>query len=89
MYRGDWQIFGRKTYWKIWRRGYQNMRQWGNFWQRLGKSQKRRRGIGKSSRVEDVRARKKTIEKFVQEFQRVASSSGYERRPLVEEFKRR
>ena len=32
---------------------------------------------------------RKTIEKFVQEFQRVASSSGYEKRPLVEEFKRK
>ena len=30
----------------------------------------------------------KTIEEFVQEFQRAASSSSYEKRPLVEEFKR-
>jgi len=30
----------------------------------------------------------KTIEEFVQEFKRAARGSGYERRPLVEEFKR-
>ena len=30
----------------------------------------------------------KTIEEFVQEFRRVARRSGYERRLLVEEFKR-
>ena len=30
----------------------------------------------------------KTMEKFVQEFRRIARRSGYERRPLVEEFKR-
>ena len=28
------------------------------------------------------------IEEFVQEFKRVTKGSGYERRPLVEEFKR-
>jgi len=28
------------------------------------------------------------MKKFVQEFRRVARKSGYERRPLVEEFKR-
>ena len=32
--------------------------------------------------------RGKTIEEFVQEFKRVARGSGYEKRPLVEEFKR-
>jgi len=30
----------------------------------------------------------RTIEEFVQEFRRTARSSGYEERPLVEEFKR-
>jgi len=30
----------------------------------------------------------KTMEKFIQEFRRVARESGYKRRPLVEEFKR-
>ena len=30
----------------------------------------------------------RTIEEFVQEFKRVARGSGYERRPLIEEFKR-
>jgi len=30
----------------------------------------------------------KTIEEFVQEFKRAARGSGYERKPLVEEFKR-
>ena len=30
----------------------------------------------------------KTIEEFVQEFRRAARGSGYEGRPLVEEFKR-
>ena len=30
----------------------------------------------------------KTIEEFVQEFRRTTRGSGYERRPLVEEFKR-
>ena len=30
----------------------------------------------------------KTIKKFMQEFRRVARDSGYEKRPLVEEFKR-
>ena len=31
----------------------------------------------------------KTIKEFVQKFQRVVRESGYEGRPLVEEFKRR
>ena len=31
----------------------------------------------------------RTMEEFVQEFKRVARESGYEERPLVEEFKRR
>ena len=30
----------------------------------------------------------KKIKKFMQEFRRVARDSGYEKRPLVEEFKR-
>ena len=30
----------------------------------------------------------KTMEEFIQEFKRVARGSGYEGRPLVEEFKR-
>jgi len=30
----------------------------------------------------------RTMEKFVQEFRRAVRESGYERRPLVEEFKR-
>jgi len=31
----------------------------------------------------------KTMEEFVQEFRRAARRSGYERRPLIEEFKER
>ena len=50
-------------------------------------------GGGKEESVKAVELRKmkqggKTIEKFIQEFKRVARDSGYEGRPLVEEFKR-
>jgi len=48
---------------------------------------------GKEESVKAAELRKlkqggKTMEEFVQEFKRVARGSGYERRPLVEEFKR-
>ena len=50
-------------------------------------------GGGKKESVKAVELRKikqegKTMEKFIQEFKRVARDSGYEGRPLVEEFKR-
>ena len=50
-------------------------------------------GGGKEESVKAVELRKmkqggKTIEKFIQEFKRVARDSRYEGRPLVEEFKR-
>jgi len=48
---------------------------------------------GEEESVKAVELRKleqegRTMEKFVQEFKRVARGSGYEGRPLVEEFKR-
>ena len=50
-------------------------------------------GGGKEESVKVVELRKmkqggKKMEKFIQEFKRVARDSGYEGRPLVEEFKR-
>jgi len=50
-------------------------------------------GGGEEESVKTVELRKmeqggKTMEKFIQEFKRVARGSGYEGRPLVEEFKR-
>ena len=50
-------------------------------------------GGGEEESVKAVELRKieqggKTMEEFVQEFKRAARGSGYERRPLVEEFKR-
>jgi len=49
-------------------------------------------GGGEEELVKAVELRKleqggRTMEKFVQEFKRVARGSGYEGRPLVEEFK--
>ena len=48
-------------------------------------------GKGESVRVAELRKLKqgeRTMKKFVQEFKRAVRGSGYERRPLVEEFKR-
>ena len=50
-------------------------------------------GRGEEELVKAVELRKleqkgKTMEKFVQEFKRTARRSGYEERPLVEEFER-
>jgi len=48
-------------------------------------------GDEKSVKVAELRRLEqggKTIEEFVQEFRRVARGSRYEKRPLVEEFKR-
>ena len=42
----------------------------------------------KITELKRLEQRGKTIEKFVQEFRRAARGSGYERRPLVKEFKR-
>ena len=42
----------------------------------------------KAAELRRIEQRGKTIEEFVQEFKRVARGSGYEKRPLVEEFKR-
>ena len=43
----------------------------------------------KVAKLKKVEQGGKTIEEFMQEFQRVARGSGYEERPLMEEFKRR
>jgi len=56
-------------------------------------SLKKKLGRGEEESVKAVELRKleqggKTMEEFVQEFKRVARGSGYERRPLVEKFKR-
>jgi len=50
-------------------------------------------GRGKEELVKVVELRKieqesRTMEEFVQEFKKAARGSGYEERPLVEEFKR-
>ena len=50
-------------------------------------------GGGEEESVKTVEVRKleqrgRMMEEFVQEFKRVARGNGYERRPLVEEFKR-
>ena len=42
----------------------------------------------KVAELRRVEQRGKTMEEYVQEFKRIARDSGYERRPLVEEFKR-
>ena len=42
----------------------------------------------KVAKLKKVEQGNKMIEKFTQEFRRAVRSSGYERRPLVEEFKR-
>ena len=44
--------------------------------------------IVKVADLKRLEQKEKTIEKFVQEFRRAARESGYEERPLVEEFKR-
>ena len=56
-------------------------------------SLKKEFGGGEKESVKAAELRKleqggRTIEEFVQEFKRAARGSGYERRPLVEEFKR-
>ena len=42
----------------------------------------------KAAKLRKLEQERKMIEEFVQEFKRAARGSGYERRPLVEEFKR-
>jgi len=42
----------------------------------------------KATELRKLEQRGKLMEEFVQEFKRAAHGSGYERRPLVEEFKR-
>jgi len=54
---------------------------------------KRKFGRGEEELVKAAKLRKieqggKTMEEFVQEFQRAARGSGYKGRPLIEEFKR-
>ena len=56
-------------------------------------SLKKEFGGGEEESVKVAELRKleqgeRTMEEFVQEFRRVARGSGYERRPLIEEFKR-
>ena len=41
----------------------------------------------KVAKLKKIEQRSRTIEKFVQEFKRVARSSKYKRCPLIEEFK--
>jgi len=49
---------------------------------------KRDKEIIKIAKLKRLEQEEKTMEEFVQEFRRAARESGYERRPLVEEFKR-
>jgi len=42
----------------------------------------------KAAELRKMEQGRKTMEEFIQEFKRVARGSGYEGRPLVEEFKR-
>ena len=42
----------------------------------------------KAAELRKIEQGGRTIEEFVQEFKRTARGSGYERRPLIEEFKR-
>ena len=42
----------------------------------------------KAAELRKIEQGRKTMEEFVQEFKRAARGSGYEGRPLVEEFKR-
>lgn len=42
----------------------------------------------KMARLKKVEQESKTIEEFIQEFRRAMRESGYERQPLIEEFKR-
>ena len=42
----------------------------------------------KAAELRRIEQRGRTMEEFVQEFKRMARGSGYERRPLIEEFKR-
>ena len=44
--------------------------------------------LAKIAELKRLEQEEKTIEEFVQEFRRIARKSGYERRLLVEEFKR-
>ena len=65
------------------------MSQWRSFFTIL----KKEFGGGEEESVKAVELRRmeqggKTIEKYVQEFKRTARGSGYEGRPLIEEFKR-
>ena len=42
----------------------------------------------KAAELRKLEQGERTMEEFVQEFKRAARGSGYERRPLIEEFKR-
>jgi len=42
----------------------------------------------KMAKLKKVEQESKTIEEFIQEFRRAVRESGYERQPLIEEFKR-
>ena len=42
----------------------------------------------KAAELRKIEQGGRMIEEFVQEFKRIARGSGYERRPLIEEFKR-
>ena len=42
----------------------------------------------KVAELRKLEQRERTMEEFVQEFKRAVKGSGYERRPLIEEFKR-
>ena len=42
----------------------------------------------KVTKLKKLEQKRKTIEEFVQKFRKAARESGYENRPLIEEFKR-
>jgi len=41
----------------------------------------------KVAELKKIKQRERTVEEFVQDFKRTARGSGYEGRPLIEEFK--
>ena len=49
---------------------------------------KREKELAKIAELKKLEQEGRMMEEFVQEFKRAARGSGYERRPLVEEFKR-
>ncbi len=89
MCKGDQRTFGKKTSWRNWNRGeieYESAEE-------LLTTLRKEFGGGEEESVKAAELRKmeqggKTMEEYVQEFKRAARGSGYEGRPLIEEFKR-